>query len=656
MWQYAHFDIYYENTVISGKSQIKEDEAIVNLNGTTRRKLSASAFQRLIFGEILDFFRLVGITETAGDDFQKREPTKLLEYYSIEELYNESLKQLEELIKTYHDLKFGDRLKELIGVFKDNSSNAFILLNSYLEFSAIKKEYLKESDDTGASKILLMADVKNVYIETNGDFLSESERLTEFLENSVEDKKFLTSIMDICKDVRNQARSFTANENSSVWFAYSLIGKGLTMDFAYRGLGTSGFRKDHHTLIFSTDPGDDHIRITSMNKDLIDGVAVHVEHIDRDMVTDKDKVEAYRLPAAINAAKVRLHISDDAPVTAFIGRPVFENGSNDIQKTGYVTHDNYEMDKLKSVHMTASACTTMFLNGVADCKVAVERMQSSDAIEFMKSVVGNVMRDTTEQTLAAAFNINTPFYDDKFSGKELKERFEIANLAIEVAVAGGFDRVTWDGADSVHVPSLPVIDQMDHKQFVELVHKAHENGLQTYYSAGLKAEHVERCVITGVDGLGIGTSLHYMDKVTHLMGAFDPKAIARVLKMRDKAEKTSLGKAAVLLAKLDRLYFEKTLHPEEDKLRLELYNALLEKDTKKAEALYKDKRAERVKAINSEGLNGVLGRAARHLDFFRSMAERNSGISDEEQSRIKEIHEMLMAKDLKGLEKVFAAV
>ncbi|AXN41038.1 hypothetical protein [Peribacillus butanolivorans] len=628
-----------------------------NETSVITRKLTASTFQRQIFQELLDFLKYIRIKETAEGNFEKREPTKLLQYYKISELYIESKEEISQLKKNYPNLKsVVGNINKLLDVFKENDSNAFLLLDAYLQFSQLKKEYLKETKDDAPTYMVLKADQKHVYIEGSSDFIDQKPDLKNYFWDSVQNKKFLASIMSICKDVRNNKGNFSASEVSGTWFAYSLIEKGVTLDFAYRGIGTSGFRNDHQTLIFSTDPGDDHIRITSVHKTLMDGVAVHVEHIDRDKVADKEKVEAYRLPAAINATKVRLHISDDAPVTAFIGRPIFENGGMDIQRDGYITPENYEIDKLKSVHMTASACTTMFQNGVADCKVAIERMQSSVAVEFMKSVIGNVMRDTTRQTLAAAFNINTPINDDKYSNKEVKDRFEIAKLGIQIAVDGGFDRVTWDGADRVHVPSIPIIDQMSHQQFVQLVHKAHENGLQTYFSAGLEAKHIERCVITGVDGLGIGTSLHYTDKQSKLMGALNPKAIAEVLEKRNEAENTVLGKAAKLLAQLDRLYFEKNIYDEEDLLRNDLFNVILEQDQEKALVLIDDTRANRIKEIPYEVQSPVFGRAIRTIEFLKSKVVNNLNLTNKEEEKFSEIKTAIFENDIKRLQNVFQRI
>lgn len=66
------------------------------------------------------------------------------------------------------------------------------------------------------------------------------------------------------------------------------------------------------------------------------------------------------------------------------------------------------MDELKTVHMTASACTAMFTNGIADAKIAIEKMTVEQSIAFMRGVVGNTLRDPSRQFFSAAFNLFTP--------------------------------------------------------------------------------------------------------------------------------------------------------------------------------------------------------------------------------------------------------
>lgn len=84
-------------------------------------------------------------------------------------------------------------------------------------------------------------------------------------------------------------------------------------------------------LVFITDPGPGNIKVTCKDPELMKGVVVHTEHIDRGDIKDKSLVEAYRIPAHINAAKVRLHVGADAPCCAFIGRPVFEGVGHEYE-------------------------------------------------------------------------------------------------------------------------------------------------------------------------------------------------------------------------------------------------------------------------------------------------------------------------------------
>jgi hypothetical protein len=292
-----------------------------------------------------------------------------------------------------------------------------------------------------------------------------------------------------------------------------------------------------------------------------------VEHIDRDEEFDTELVEPYRLPAAVNAAKVRLHVGSHAPVTAFIGRPVFESR-------------NVRRDMLKSVHMTASACTAMYRNGIADCKISIERMTATEAVTFMRAVVGNVLRDRNRQFLSAAFRINFPFVDDrpetvaKNGGPvTLTDRLQIARLGIRIARDGGFDKVAWDGSSN-EVPSIPIMEQLPLSQWVELAHRAHEAGLECYVSAGCVAKHMRPATFAAIDGVGVGTSLHYIDQATRLMGALRPESIMEALQVRDEAAREPFAQCSRLLARMDRIHANSGLGEVDEHFRMLMYEAL----------------------------------------------------------------------------------
>lgn len=116
-----------------------------------------------------------------------------------------------------------------------------------------------------------------------------------------------------------------------------------------------------------------------------------------------------------------------------------------------------------------------------------------------------------------------------------------------------------------------------------LVHEAHKKGLQTYISAGLKPINMRDAVFAGVDGVGMGTSLHYIDPDTKLMGALKPETILEVLRIRDEAETSIEGKAAILLARLDHMFFDSSLQEEDDSYRLSLYEAVMARNRQQAE-------------------------------------------------------------------------
>ena len=332
---------------------------------------------------------------------------------------------------------------------------------------------------------------------------------------------YLEALSRLFGAARAQPREMTASEHAALDVADWRLRSGIPLRTAFACLGTSGFR-DVQTWLSLADPGPDHVRITVWDKTLLDGLVVHVEHIDRDMIADKEKVEPYRLPAAWHAARARLRVGAAVPCTAFIGRPVFENhaGGAPISAAGF------EMDILKTAHLHASACTAMFVNGIADCKIAIERMSGPHAVRFMRAVAGNVLRDRDRQTLSAAFNLNTPLQVEGEEGSVvLRDRYDIGHAGVQLARAGGFDKIAWDGASN-DVPSRPLVEQLSHAQLVDLVHFAHENGLETYISAGMVAQHMRDAVLAGVDGVGIGTSMHHVDPATKLMGALKPDAIA----------------------------------------------------------------------------------------------------------------------------------
>jgi hypothetical protein len=270
-------------------------------------------------------------------------------------------------------------------------------------------------------------------------------------------------------------------------------------------------------------------------------------------------------------------------VTAFIGRPVFENRALDpTNPAAPVDADTFSLDFRKALHLHLATCSCMFRSGIADCKIAIEHMSSSQAIEFMSELASGVLRDRTRQSLSAAFNINTPLTVDHDGHSGILERpMEIARMGIDIARRSGFEKVAWDSASGT-VPSEPIVGLLSFADLVDLAHSAHEQGLETYISGGMRPEHMRDATYAGIDGVGIGTRLHCDEGTSP---SIDPDAILQALRVRDEASLEPLGKAARLLARLDICASRNQLTCRADVLRKELHRALRSGDAVAAECL-----------------------------------------------------------------------
>lgn len=385
------------------------------------------------------------------------------------------------------------------------------------------------------------------------------------------DQRFLAAITQLLELRRNSGDHLTPDERIAVRAAYWLIDRGVQIPTSYPIWGTSGFR-DVQTYASITDPGEGHLAGTVLRQENLHGVIVHVEHLERGVDRSREELEPYRIPSPRTVARVRLHVGSSAPTSSYIGRPLFDGTVED--------------SLIKTSRTFAAAATSLLADGLAEVKFAVERMTASEAVQLLSSLANEVRRDRYAQVLSAAFNINAPLLDDRpevvsVTGEPrwARTQREIGLLGVEIAAAAGFDKVTWDGTADTY-PSRCITDQLTKPVAVELVHRAHEAGLLTYFSAGFRFSNIPDAVTTGVDGIGIGGAqiLRYMDKKTGNHGPFLPDNIARILAVRDKSADSVLGRGAQLLARLDRLYYEGTLNLADDPLRIELFQALQQGD------------------------------------------------------------------------------
>jgi hypothetical protein len=400
-------------------------------------------------------------------------------------------------------------------------------------------------------------------IEAAGEFSPEND-IEDAVRRDIADQQFVASVMQMCRQHRrSDRRTFAPDEELALERAYRLLDEGVRLPRNYCPLEHTEDRPIQTYLSFA-DPGDGHLAVTVRDRSLLEGLIVHIEYIDRDNVDSKELIEAYRLPAVRNAARVRLHVGNTTPCTAFIGRPVFEGNS-------------FELGLLKAGHTMASVCSAMFAQGIADCKVAMDGMTTKQTVEFMRIVAGNVVRDPVTQRLSAAFNINTDLVDDLFS-RGLPRRIdksasaEISEIAVILVALGRFNKIAWDGASDER-PSRPIIGRLKHTHLLKLVHSAHERGLETYVSAGMDGQYMRDAVFIGIGGVGIGTSLHY-NSDDGAIGEIDPGRVKHALAVQKDAAGTVVGRGASRLAQLDWRYAEGSLPEQLNSSRHELFKVL----------------------------------------------------------------------------------
>lgn len=390
-------------------------------------------------------------------------------------------------------------------------------------------------------------------------------------QHATADQDFLAAASYLIAVRRDAEDNLTVDERIAVRAAYWLLDQGVHIPGSYPIWGTSGFR-DVQTYASITDPGEGHLAGITMFPGYLHGVIVHVEHLERGVDRGRDELDPYRIPSPRTVARVRLHVGSAAPTSSYIGRPLFDGAISD--------------SLIKTSRTFAAAASSLLSDGHAEVKFAVERLTASEAIALLSSLAREVRRDRHAQVLAAAFNINTPILDDRPTTIDAHGEAQWANtheeiglLGVDIAAAAGFDKVTWDGTADTY-PSRCITDQLTRPVALTLVHRAHEAGLLTYFSAGFRFDNIPDAVVTGVDGIGIGGAqiLRYMDKVMGNHGPFLPDNIRRILDVRDEAAETLAGRGARLLARLDRLYYEGTLAIEDDSWRERLFTALQQND------------------------------------------------------------------------------
>ena len=378
------------------------------------------------------------------------------------------------------------------------------------------------------------------YLEQISDrerYLVEHECRRRKIENDI-----LAATIAI-KRARFERRSFTLDERRLIAHAERHVRCGAPPPARFAPIGRAG-RRPRRTMLSLADPGKGHLRVTLRNADLLDGVVVHHEVIMRGESQADPGLACppYRMIDIRQNGLIRLHATDDVPVSVYCGHPGYQLPAlHGTSTSDWAVARAYEANPLTPCHMAAAAASAAFANGVADVKFNLDGLTASQAIDLMTRVRRAVDRDR-RQTLSSQFSLCVPIIDDRqvvrADGRypeSASEPAAIAALSIEITRAGGWDRVTLDSA-SKELPSIPLVDLLGVDALARWVRCAHEAGLETYISGGMKASHIESAVRAGVDGVGIGFWIHRVGRAPGMPGALDIRRVREAIRLRNEAE------------------------------------------------------------------------------------------------------------------------
>jgi uncharacterized protein (UPF0264 family) len=334
----------------------------------------------------------------------------------------------------------------------------------------------------------------------------EDVRFEAQLRQSLLKQQLIGSAMIAIRAARAEGRALTATESQYVRHAERAVSQGASLAAPIGvGVGGAGVRP-YQTQISLADVGPGHLDVTLRDARMLRGLVVHHEHIDRESLD----VAPYRMISPEDNARICLHAAGQVPVTVYYGRPSFQAsvkaGAAEAPKTEAIAKA-FEADPITPVNTLAAAAEAVFSHGTADVKVAMDGLTAKQAITLMRDVASKTPRGPS-QFFSAAFNLNRPLVDDRQSPPvTVTDPRALARLVPELAAAGGWQKVTVDSA-SDKVPSTPLMELLGFEALVDFVHEAHRRGLETYISGGMRDQHFEDAVLSGVGGVGVGYSMH----------------------------------------------------------------------------------------------------------------------------------------------------
>jgi hypothetical protein len=323
---------------------------------------------------------------------------------------------------------------------------------------------------------------------------------------------------------------------------------------------SKNYANTHRTQMAITDPGLDHIAMTLADPSMMRAGWVHMEIINR----PNQHTAPYANPGYESLALVRMLLSDDAPATAFFGRP------NYIASTIQDTIEGTDIASAAIANNLDTTAHTMVnsaraaLNlGYSEAKFGMDGLGDLEVAELGRRVHAQANLQEGEY-ISAAFNLLSVLRDFKLlpleetrivgapTERQRHQMLRGAQMALDAAHAGGFKKVTVDSA-SMTPPSYPLIEFFGVENLLDWTHSAQERGMETYGSGGMRDYHFPLLQFVGLDGVGVGFSIHDPPQAgaPGIAGRLLPERVKSAADLRDAAEQAPVGRLSVLRRMLD---------------------------------------------------------------------------------------------------------